>query len=232
MKCQQGAKHAGSAGHGAGAAQWDHSAGRFVGRARLHGGPSARCQCITCSSGLSPGQPRAGEIKERLQKPYPVPAAAFQTSWPHTAPPLWTPPGTVPRAPQSPGNHNGTSIASGPCPALPPKSKTVTTYISSPNLLCHPAPSPGQAFSLKRSRLEGQGSWSLVTEAAAATTGRHTHQQEWNAETAITYEHECLSATANSFRETQRWKPSSQHKGHTAPVSSRCSDTYQLRDLV
>lgn len=38
-----------------------------MGRARLHGGPSARCQCITCSSGLSPGQPRAGEIKERVR---------------------------------------------------------------------------------------------------------------------------------------------------------------------
>ncbi|EDL21452.1 mCG1039001 [Mus musculus] len=95
-----------------------------------------------------------------------------------------------------------------------------------------PSPKPWTSLQLKKSRLEGQGSWSLVTEAAAATTGRHTHQQEWNAETAITYEHECLSATANSFRETQRWKPSSQHKGHTAPVSSRCSDTYQLRDLV
>lgn len=57
----------GSAGHRAGAAQWVRCAGRFVGRAHLHGGPSARCQCITCSSGLSPGQPRAGEIKERVR---------------------------------------------------------------------------------------------------------------------------------------------------------------------
>lgn len=33
----------------------------IVGRARLRGGPSARCQCITCSSGPSPGQRGAGD---------------------------------------------------------------------------------------------------------------------------------------------------------------------------
>lgn len=54
---------------GGGGRQWDRRAGRIVGRARLRGGPSARCQCITCSSGPSPGQRGAGEggIKERVR---------------------------------------------------------------------------------------------------------------------------------------------------------------------
>lgn len=55
---------------GGGGRQWDRRAGRIVGRARLRGGPSARCQCITCSSGPSPGQRGAGGgggIKERVR---------------------------------------------------------------------------------------------------------------------------------------------------------------------
>lgn len=56
-------------------------------------------------------------------------------------------------------------------------------YLSSPNVALRACRylSHRSVHLVLKSRLEGQGSWSLVTEAAAATTGRHTHQQEWNA---------------------------------------------------
>ncbi|MEJ1277142.1 hypothetical protein NN561_008055 [Cricetulus griseus] len=58
----------------------------------------------------------------------------LQASWLHTTQLLWVLPATVPRVPQSPGNHNEASIASRPCPA--PATKVTDSDHISPQIVC------------------------------------------------------------------------------------------------
>lgn len=96
---------------GGGGRQWDRRAGLIVGRARLRGGPSARCQCITCSSGPSPGQRGVGGLRSVCVSVPAVAAGAGRSS---------VAPGRAGRVrwAEGPRDHSG-RLSSSPLPSPP-----------------------------------------------------------------------------------------------------------------